>query len=122
MTNSRDDLPADEQFPIIDPEALREFLAMSRMPQGWEPGDIGAVVTVELTTSQAQFLAARGKRRFGLTGDAALKREIENLISKDVNESRLEIARRFSPWLDMIQMAKISPAVLERLRKAVGGK
>ena len=121
MADNRDDLPADEQFPIVDPEALREFLAVSRMPRGWRAGDTAAAVTVELTASQAQFLAARGKRRYGLEGEAAIKREVENLISQDVSASRMALARHFSPWLDMILKARLAPQ-LERLRKATRGK
>lgn len=116
-----DDLPAVQQFPIVDPAALREYLAASRMPKGWRLGEAAATVTVELTASQAQFLAARGKRRYGLTGEAALKREIEDLISVDVAESRTALARHFGPWLDFMQKARLAPQ-LERLRKATRGK
>lgn len=90
-----DDRPAEKQFPIVDPHALREFMAVSRMPKGYRAGDIAAAVTVELTASQAQFLAARGKRRYGLEGEAAIKREVENLISMDVSASRVALARHF---------------------------
>lgn len=115
-----DDQPAADQFPIIDPYALREFMAVSRMPKGYRAGDIAASVTVDLTASQAQFLAARGKR-YGLTGDAAIKREVERLISMDVSASRMSLARHFSPWLDIIYKARLGPQ-LERLRKATRGK
>lgn len=116
-----DDLPAEKQFPIVDPDALREFLAMSRMPRGWRAGRTAAAITVELTASQTQFLATRGKRRYGLGGEAAIKREIENLISMDVSASRIALARHFSPWLDMIYKARLAPQ-LEHLRKATRGK
>ena len=112
---------AEEQFPEIDPGELREALAILRLPKGRRAGSTAAVVTVELTTLQAQFLAARGKRRFGLTGEAAMKREIETLISQDVSVGLRAMYARFSPWLHLIQMAKMGPQ-LERLRNAVRGR
>ena len=115
-----DDLPAHEQFPIVDPEALREFLAVSRIPRGSRAGEIAASITIDLTASQAQFLEWRWKRR-GLTGEAAMKREIEAQISLYVSQHRLALVRYFSPWLDLVQQVRLAPQ-LERLRQATRGK
>lgn len=115
-----DDRPAAEQFPIVDPAALREFLALSRAPRDWEPGKTVAAVTVELTAWEVQFLEARGKRRYGLDGEAAVRREVQDLVSRDVAESRKALARHFDPWLTMILKTRLAPH-LERLRKATRG-
>lgn len=112
-----DDLPAADQYPIFEPEVLREYLALSRIPRGSRPGEIVASITVDLTATQAQLLEWRGKRR-GLTGEAAIKRAIESLISQDVSASHVAIARHCSPWFDLVKHVRLGPQ-MDRLRQVM---
>ncbi len=110
-SDEKDDRPAAEQFPIVDPERLRKGLRVFKLRRpgsDWRPGSTAATVTLELTAQQAQFLAMRGKRRFGLTDDAeAIKREIDHLIELDGRVSSLELWTSLEPWARLVQNAKL---------------
>lgn len=109
-SDKKDDRPAAEQFPVVDPERLRKGLRVFKLHRSgfdWRPGSTAATITLELTALQAQFLAVRGKRRFGLTDDAeAIKREIDQLIMLAVGDGTLELWASLEPWAGMVRNAK----------------
>lgn len=118
MTKS-DQEDAEAQFPVVDPALIHEALRVLKLPRGHRPGSTAAAVTVELTALQVNYLLMRSRHRaHKLEGLAALKREIESLISADVSDGLRSMHTRLSPWLGLIQRAKLGPQ-LERLRKAV---
>lgn len=118
MTKS-DQEDAEAQFPVVDPALIHEALRVLKLPRGHRPGSTAVSVTVELTALQVNYLLMRSReRRHKLDRDAALKREIETLISLDMTDGLRSMYKRVNPWLGLIQRAKLGPQ-LQRLRKAV---
>lgn len=110
MTGRQDERPAEEQFPVVDPALIRKALRVLKLPRGHRPGSTAATVTVELTALQVNYLLMRALQRpHKLEGGAALKREIEAMISADVSEGLRTMHKSLHPWLHLIQMAKVRP-------------
>lgn len=110
MTGHQDERPAEEQFSVVDPELIREALHVLKLPRGHRPGSTAATVTIELTALQTNYLLMLARqRRHKLTGEAALKREIESMVSADVSEGLRTMHKSLHPWLHLIQMAKVRP-------------
>lgn len=117
MTGNPDEPPAEEQFPVVDPELICEALHVLKLPRGWSAGSTAATVIVELSALQVNYLMMCARRRpHKLKGEAALKREIESMISADVSDGLRAMHERLHPWLHLIQMARVRPSA-ERLRK-----
>jgi len=109
MPSDETEKDAADQFPVVDPELIREALCVSKLGPNFRPGATAAV-TVELTKSQVNFLMFRARhRKRNLDGDAALKHEIEELISADVTEGMRRLQGAVQPWLGMIWAAKRGP-------------